>query len=132
MRWFVTAQRDIADFYVIIRDTVNNILFERHTSYDTRMVTIATEEIFGNGPQKAVQICVMAKLSTGSIERWFESQCKNLPENFAQSTSKYKSIFYSSEPLSKHKVLYSAISRAWTCNISKYSIVLALISLYFI
>uniref|UniRef100_A0A1B0GJZ8 Uncharacterized protein n=2 Tax=Lutzomyia longipalpis TaxID=7200 RepID=A0A1B0GJZ8_LUTLO len=137
VRWFVTAQRDIADFYVLIRDEANAILFERHTSYDTRMVTIAKEEIFGtNGPQKAVQICVMAKLSTGNIERWFESQCKNLPENFSHETSHYKTVLFSTEPHSRRKLLLtSAISSSSRIHgkiIPKYSIILALISLYFI
>lgn len=91
--WFVAAPyKDIADLYVNVRDAGNNApLLERHLSYDTRRVQLAGDEVVGNstGTPGALQLCVQAKNSDGSIGSWFDAQCFALPTDFAAVRRRY-------------------------------------------
>lgn len=90
--WFVAAPyKDIADLYVNVRDARNNVpLLERHLSYDTRRVQLAGDEVVGNSSgTAALQLCVQAKSSDGSIGSWFDAQCYALPTDFAAVRSRY-------------------------------------------
>lgn len=93
-QWYVTSNRDNADFYVNLRDDKNNIKLERHLSYETRSIEIPDADIPN---EKFIQLCVLAKGSNGNLNGWFESQCQNLPENFkmirAQYNAQYKKAY---------------------------------------
>lgn len=81
-QWYVTALfDDIADFYVTIRDSGNQLLVERRMAYDDRTVQIPGAYISDNYDGQ-LELCVLAKNSDGTIRTWFESQCIYLPENF--------------------------------------------------
>lgn len=82
MQWLVTAPfKDIADFYVNIRDSKNKLFVERHLSYEERLVQIPGSEI-SDDYNGQLELCVLGKKSDGTIGSWFDSQCIYLPENF--------------------------------------------------
>lgn len=84
LTWYVVAShKDIADFYINLRDKTNTILVEHHVPYDRRNDEIRGADIsadFGD----PLQLCVQAKNSDGSIGSWFDTQCTDLPHNFAE------------------------------------------------
>lgn len=88
-QWYVTALfEDIADFYIIIRDSNNQLLAERRLSYADRAVQIPADEI-SDEYDGQLELCVLAKTSHGDIRTWFDSQCIYLPENFEQLKRSY-------------------------------------------
>lgn len=88
-QWYVTALfEDIADFYVTIRDSGNQLLAERRLSYVDRTVQIPGEEISDNYDGQ-LELCVLAKRSDGDIRTWFESQCIYLPDHFESIKQAY-------------------------------------------
>lgn len=88
IRWSVPVQnKDIAGFYVVVRDQSNKILVERHVSYEVRRDSINGDQICDNDCNN-LEICILSKNSYGSINGWFDSQCKKLPKNFKTSNRK--------------------------------------------
>lgn len=83
-----TPSKDIADFYVNVRDAKNKILAEHHLAYDTRSIDIKGDDISADY-ENGLQICVLAKNSDGTIGSWFDSQCYNLPTDFESIKRKY-------------------------------------------
>lgn len=90
-----TAARDIADFYINIRDSKGIIKYEQTLSYDTRRLEIKENDIpplTNDGPY---QLCVMPKSSADIINGWFPSQCPNLPINFDKIKNVYNEHYKS-------------------------------------
>lgn len=72
---------DIADFYISIRDSNNDLLTERRLSYDDRVVQISGSDISDDYVGQ-LELCVLAKKSNGDLRTWFDTQCIYLPDNF--------------------------------------------------
>lgn len=84
--WTVPSQnKDIAGFYIVIRDHESKILIEHHVSYEVRKDYINENEICTNDCNN-IEICILSKDSFGSINGWFDSQCKYVPNfNFIRN-----------------------------------------------
>lgn len=80
--------KDIADFYIIVRNKDNTILFEKYLAYDERTVEILEEELPKNFSDH-IEVCVLAKNSDGVIRSWFNSQCFDLMTNFETIVRKF-------------------------------------------
>lgn len=81
MYWFVSGKRDIADFYVAIRDQKSgDIVWEQSVLYNKRGVQLPLVDIPGD--VNNLQICVIAKQSSMELSRWFHSQCRPLADKF--------------------------------------------------
>lgn len=74
----VTA-RDVADFIVYIRDSNNNILYQKEFDYRTRKAQIPTS-LFNTDQKISKEICIISKNSNGVTGNWFHAQCDELPE----------------------------------------------------
>jgi hypothetical protein len=90
VQWYVSSvSKDIADFYLHIRDDGNKVLLEKILAYDTRIGNFTTEELervnFGNG----VDLCILARNSNEQIVRISDNQCTQLPKNLADVIKKY-------------------------------------------
>lgn len=83
-----SPNKDIADFYIIIRNKQNTILFEKFLAYDERSVEITEEELPKNFDDP-IEVCVLAKDSDGVISSWFNSQCFDLTTNFESVVRKF-------------------------------------------
>lgn len=82
MRWSVTRpNKDIAGFYVVIRDQHNQILVEHHVGYEKRTDRICGHAICDTECSN-LELCVLTKNSYGTINGWSDFQCKYLPNNF--------------------------------------------------
>lgn len=89
IQWYVTSpNKDIADFYVNIRNKENKILFENFLAYDERSIEILEEELPKNF-NNHIEVCVLAKDSHGVIRSWFNSQCFDLTDNFQSIVRKF-------------------------------------------
>lgn len=89
IQWYVTTpNKDIADFYIIVRNKDNTILFEKHLGYDERSVEILEGELPKNFNDH-IEVCVLAKNSDGLIRSWFNSQCFELTANFETVVRKF-------------------------------------------
>lgn len=80
--------KDIAGFHVSIRNSNNQIIVEHHIPYDHRSDYIKGTEICQQNCNH-LQLCVLSKNSHGSINRWFDNQCIDLPNNFEYIQGKY-------------------------------------------
>ncbi|XP_055640650.1 chaoptin [Toxorhynchites rutilus septentrionalis] len=116
--WFVTATKDIGDFYVYIRDQRNNILFDRIVSYNNRRTEINGDEIVGSS-SSSLELCVLAKSSSEEIN-FLESQCVRLPENLNAVKQKYNANHNYKLPLSLTRSLNA---RSSSCDNSRNSVV---------
>lgn len=89
IQWYVTSpNKDIADFYIIVRNKDNTILYEKFLAYDERNVEIVEEDLPKNFDDH-IEICVLAKDSDGAIRSWFNSQCFDLTTNFESIIRKF-------------------------------------------
>lgn len=130
-QWYVTrASRDIADFYVNIRDSNSNIKYEKYLPYDTRLITIDANDIPQNNDDNPLQFCVMGKSSSGIINGWYEAQCKDLPRNFDNVkkvyNEKYNSAFVVLSTDKRIKVSKSAA----TSSLANLSILVILLTIF--
>lgn len=80
--------KDIAGFHVSIRNSNNKIIVEHHIPYNHRSDYIKGTEICLENCNQ-LELCVLSKNSHGSINRWFDNQCMNLPNNFEYIQGKY-------------------------------------------
>lgn len=89
IRWTASLiNKDIAGFYVVIRNAHNRILLEHHLPYDRRIDDIIGSEIC-NSNCNNLELCVLSKNSHGSINNWFDAQCVYLPQNFDDIRDRY-------------------------------------------
>lgn len=84
----VNLNKDIAGFYVVIRNGKNEILVEHHIPYENRIDKIEGKNVCQNNCQN-LELCVMSKDSRGSINEWFDSQCIYLPDDLKDIQEKY-------------------------------------------
>lgn len=93
IQWYVSSpNKDIADFYIIVRNKDNVILFEKFLAYDERSVEIIESELPKNYADH-IEICVLAKNSDGIIRSWFNSQCFDLTSNFENVVRKFNANY---------------------------------------
>ncbi|XP_055589039.1 toll-like receptor 13, partial [Uranotaenia lowii] len=126
VHWFVSSTKDIADFYVYIRDRQNNIVFERVVSYSSRLTAIAGEEIAGSGSGSSLELCVLAKSSSEELN-FLESQCVQLPDDLEAVKRKYNENYNYKLPLSLTGSRGGA-GRSSSCDIDVNSLVVVLVS----
>lgn len=89
VRWIASPiKKDIAGFYVLIRNVHNRILTEYHLPYDKRITNIIGDEIC-DGNCNNLELCALSKDSNGTINGWFDSQCIFLPNDFERIRNKY-------------------------------------------
>lgn len=89
VRWIASPiNKDIAGFYVLIRNIHNRILTEYHLPYDKRSMNIIGDEIC-DGNCNNLELCALSKNSNGTINGWFDSQCIYLPNDFERIRNKY-------------------------------------------
>lgn len=83
IKWYVSSTGNVGDFYMSVRDSENNVVFDNTISYDTRYIQIDGKTLMKalNEKQK-LNICLFAKSTEGIISGWFESQCINLNRDF--------------------------------------------------
>ncbi len=93
IQWYVTSpNKDIADFYIIVRNKDNTILFEKFLAYDERSFEITEGELPKNFNDQ-IEVCVLAKNSDGVIRSWFNSQCFDLTANFESVVRKFNANY---------------------------------------
>lgn len=89
VRWIASPiKKDIAGFYVLIRNVHNRILTEYHLPYDKRSVNVIGDEMC-DGNCNNLELCALAKDSNGTINEWFDSQCIYLPNDLERIRKKY-------------------------------------------
>lgn len=92
MKWYVTSNEDIADPYIIIRDTSNpgEVVYETTLPYFRRSLEIDTKGKLGDDIEHAgggVQICLLAKDSKTDVRAWHGKQCKEIPKQAALTSA---------------------------------------------
>lgn len=98
VHWFVSSTKDVADFYVYIRDQRNNIIFERTISYASRLTAIKGTDIVADESAQ-LELCVLAKSSADEVN-FLETQCVALPEDLDEVKRKYNENYNYKLPLS--------------------------------
>lgn len=81
--------KDVAGFYVIVRNTDSKILLEHHLSYETRADQIVASDICDGDHCRNLELCVLSKNSHGIISGWFDAQCVYLPNDLPKIMRKY-------------------------------------------
>lgn len=90
LRWLVTRNEDIADTYVVIRDTVSQELaYEAVLPYFQRsaVIDLATT-MFNTSTAANYQLCILAKDSNANVRFLYKSQCKVLGALLTNSAGK--------------------------------------------
>lgn len=90
MRWISNViNKDIAGFYVVVRNTESKILLEHHLSYEYRFDQIIGSDICDGNNCRNLELCVLSKNSHGIINGWFDAQCVYLPNDLPKIMRKY-------------------------------------------
>lgn len=82
-------KKDVAGFYVIVRNTESKILLEHHLSYEYRFDQIIGSDICDGDNCRNLELCVLSKNSHGVINGWFDAQCVYLPNDLPKIMRKY-------------------------------------------
>lgn len=89
-QWYVSSiSKDIADFYLHIRDDGNKVLLEKILAYDTRIGNFTTEELEGVDFGRNVDLCILARNSNQQIVHISDNQCTKMPKNLNDVIKKY-------------------------------------------
>lgn len=89
VQWtLLVTNNDVAGFYLIIRNSENEILVEHHVSYEKRWDQFTGNEICQDDCSQ-LELCVQTKNSFKKLNGWFDSQCVYLPKNFEKIKRKY-------------------------------------------
>lgn len=83
------VKKDVAGFYVIVRNTDSKILLEHHLSYEYRVDQIIGSDICDGNSCRNLELCVLSKNSHGIINGWFDAQCVYLPNDLPKIMRKY-------------------------------------------
>lgn len=88
MKWYVTSNEDIADPYIIIRDTADpsNTVYETTLPYFRRSFEVDTSGKLGKdieNSQGHIEICLLAKDSKTDVRSWHGKQCREIPKHSA-------------------------------------------------
>ncbi|CAH2988165.1 unnamed protein product [Chilo suppressalis] len=124
--WYVSSIEDIADFYLYVRDSKNNLIFSNDISYNLRSKTIALDEDFKTTLKTGahLEVCIQAKTSSNLPRKWFDSQCQKVPTDF---DSWPKKLNVDKRRLTKkNKVRYSWFSRNNVLGLVSDSILITL------
>ena len=131
--------KDIADFYLHLKDAGNKNLIEKNLAYDTRITSIAGSELDAINFSDNVQLCILAKNSDGIILGWFESQCIKLPSSFNAIMKKFnkrpatffKIFEQDRKNIGKNLIVFNSGSRITISSLLISIISMRLIYLYF-
>lgn len=127
--------KDIAGFHVSIRNSKNQIIVEHHIPYDYRSDHINGTEICQVNCQH-LELCVLSKNSHGSINRWYDKQCINLPNNIEYIQGKYTRseqifVIYSIRSQNMYNN-YNVLSNSATSVIHTFGTIFSLLLLHFL
>jgi hypothetical protein len=90
VQWYVSSiSKDIADFYLHIRDDGNKILLEKILAYDTRIGNFSTDELERVEFSRSVDLCILARNSNEQIVHISDNQCTKMPKNLNEVIRKY-------------------------------------------
>lgn len=81
--------KDVAGFYIIVRNADSKILLEHHLSYEYRVDQITGSDICDGQNCGNLEMCVLSKNSNGTINGWFDAQCIYLPNDLPKIMRKY-------------------------------------------
>lgn len=81
--------KDVAGFYVVVRNSDSKILLEHHLSYEYRHDQIIGSDICDGSNCRNLELCVLSKNSHGIINGWFDAQCVYLPNELPKIMRKY-------------------------------------------
>ena len=121
--------KDIADFYLHLKDDQNKVLYEKTLAYDTRIGNITSEILEKIEFEKKVVLCIFAKNSEEIILTFDENQCIQIPKNFNSVMKKYNkrpSTFFKIFEMDKKNIGRNAIALS---SASKFSLNLSLATL---
>lgn len=105
--------KDIADFYLHLKDEQNKVLYEKTLAYDTRIGNITSEILDKIDFEKKVVLCIFAKNSEEIILTFDENQCIQIPKNFNTVMKKYNkrpSTFFKIFEMDKKNIGRNAIA----------------------
>ena len=111
--------KDIADFYLHLKDEQNKVLFEKTLAYDTRIGNITSEILEKIDFEKKVVLCIFAKNSEEIILTFDENQCIQIPKNFNTVMKKYNkrpSTFFKIFEMDKKNIGRNAIALSSATN----------------
>ncbi|GBP34361.1 hypothetical protein EVAR_7413_1 [Eumeta japonica] len=82
--WFVLSSEDVADFAVLIRDSKNNVFYNKAVAYTMRSLTITIDEDLTDAIQNggSLELCIQTKNSQHYARKWYPNQCRSLPKDF--------------------------------------------------
>lgn len=88
LKWYVTNNEDIADPYIIIRDTANPqyTVYETTLPYFKRSLEIPTKGNLSKDIRNSkgdIEICLLARDSKTDVRGWNKHQCKDIPRKSA-------------------------------------------------
>lgn len=90
IRWTSNVvNKDVAGFYVVVRNTDSKILIEHHLSYEYRADQIIGSDICDGNGCRNLELCVLSKNSHGLFNGWFDAQCVYLPNDLPKIMRKY-------------------------------------------
>lgn len=105
--------KDIADFYLHLKDEQNKVLYEKTLAYDTRIGNITSETLEKIDFEQKVVLCIFAKNSEEIILTFDENQCIQIPKNFNTVMKKYNkrpSTFFKIFEMDKKNIGRNAIA----------------------
>lgn len=122
--------KDIADFYLHLKDEQNKVLYEKTLAYDTRIGNITSEILEKIDFEQKVVLCIFAKNSEEIILTFDEIQCIQIPKNFNTVIKKYNkrpSTFFKIFEMDKKNIGRNAIALS---SATKFFINLPLATLF--
>lgn len=86
--WFVTTRSDVADFRLVAREA-QNVVLEMDLPYSTR-----SHVVRGLTASPQLELCLLARDSTGNVRHWRASQCTALPhdDNSSHTSAPFTSV----------------------------------------
>lgn len=125
--WYVTGNRDIADFAFLVRHTITgDLLYEDSIAYNKRSAQVRQDKLKGAN-WNDMQLCIVAKRSNHELGSFSGSQCVLAADAVRDSSSNRN--FYRTSSSTAHsnseRIASSAIHLSLLMNFS------AVILLYF-
>lgn len=86
--WFVSTRSDVADFRLVAREA-QNVVLELDLPYSAR-----SHVVRGLPSSPHLELCLLARDSTGNVRHWRASQCTMLPpsDNYSHASVPFTSI----------------------------------------
>ncbi|CAH2237876.1 jg4888 [Pararge aegeria aegeria] len=123
--WYVPSTKDVADFYIYVRDSSNKLFFSQDVAYNLRSLSINVDKDFATNLQKGgkIEICIQAKSSSNFARKFFDSQCQIVPSNYDSWSDK---LTAAKRKLSRKRVKYIHHSRSSVLGLVSDSILITL------